>query len=693
MMKTMKHRSAGSRIAKVVASLAMVAGIGIAASSASSAAARPAATIVVGTQTLTACGTSPTAYCGDLSVPLNYADPTGPTIKIAYEWYPAESGGQAEGTVVPVEGGPGYGSVGSVQWGKDSTLGKGGYYYMYGHLLDNWNMLAVDLRGTGKSTPLNCPALQNFSGRASGSAFNAVVAACAATLNHRWKYANGKYVHASDLFTSVPAAADVAAVVRALEVPKIDLYGDSYGSFFAQVFANHYPQLIRSLILDSTYQTQQLNPWYKTSVRSMPSDFDNACSRSPACAAASKGPAWDDIEALAAALQKSKITGTVPGPKGALESVTMGAVGLVNLLNDAAGDPMVYRGLDAAARADLYENDPLPLLRLYAQRLAVDESYFNTPASSYSGLLYMAVSCLDYPQLFNMNDSETAREAQLTAAEAALPASTFAPFTTQEWLAQDQNTEAYTSCVAWPSPVDAEEPPTVGQPIVPKSMPVLIMGGEFDTWTPPSGVPQVMKQLGGDTRFVEFANGTHVEGEADQPCGSTIVQEFVAAPQTIQTMDASCAARVPPIDSVGIYPNSLSAATPLTAQSGNTGSMSDLQLGGAVVETVGDALARQLSIAAHFDHGIYGGTSTSLDTGTLIQLAGYALVPGVAVTGQMRVSTSLIKARVSVDVAGGGTATFLVQWQTTGAGALATVSGTYGGHEIVGTTYAPLQTP
>ena len=89
----------------------------------------------------------------------------------------------------------------------------------------------------------------------------------------------------------------------------------------------------------------------------------------------------------------------------------MGVVGLVNLLSDAAEDTNIYRELDASARALLEEDDPAPLLRLYAQRLAVDEAYFGEPVREYSVELYLATSCLDYPQLFDMNASPAVRAA------------------------------------------------------------------------------------------------------------------------------------------------------------------------------------------------------------------------------------------------------------------------------------------
>ncbi len=546
-------------------------------------------TLRVGTQTLTLCATVPQAYCGTLAVPLDYSSPAGPEISIDYRWYPASAAapGQAAGTVVPIEGGPGYPSIGSVAY--ESGGSPAGYNAMYGPLLAHWNMLAVDNRGTGGSTPLRCPALQDFSGETGDEAFEQTAAACAAALNHRWKYPDGAWVQASDLFTSAPAADDLAAVVAALQLPKVDLYGDSYGSFFAQVFASRFPQLVRSVILDSTYETVGLDPWYRSTIDSMPSAFDVACSRSSACASAASGPSWTRIEALAASLRAHPVAGVVPGPDGAPGKVSMGVIGLVNLLSDGAEDTNIYRELDASARALLEHDDPAALLRLYAQRLGVDEAYFGEPVREYSVELYLATSCLDYPQLFDMNASPTVRAQQLAGAEAALPGATFSPFSTVEWLAQDQNTEAYTACLDWPSPTVAQ-PPTSGRlPLFPASLPVLVLGGELDTWTPAAGVRTVLAEIGGHARFVELANSTHVVGEGDTACGSTLVQEFVADPQALDSLDAACASAVSPIHTVGVYATQLSEEPPLSASPGSTAPSADLRLAAAAVTTAGDA--------------------------------------------------------------------------------------------------------
>jgi pimeloyl-ACP methyl ester carboxylesterase len=614
-------------------------------------------------------------------VPLDYSAPGGPRIKIGYLWYPATSppNGVATGTVVPVEGGPGYPSIGSAKW----------YRIMYGPVLKSENLLIMDNRGTGRSALLNCPGLQNWTGQASGPSFNAVVAACAASLNHRWKNPNGTYVHASDLFNSAPAANDLAGIVNALGVPKIDLYGDSYGSFFAQTFSSRYPKLIHSVVLDSTYETQDLDPWYRSSLDNMPANYDNSCSRSPACAQATTTSAWSDIEALAVRLRQDPVTGDVPGPNGALEPVTMNVVGLVDLTNDGAGDPDIYRDLDAAARDLLTTGDPAALLRLYAERTAFQENYFETPAAAYSGELYQADSCLDYPQLYNMNDTPAVRATQLNKAIAALPAHTFSPFTTQEWLDQDQNTEAYTSCQVWPSPVDAV-PPTVGQPLLPPSIPVLILGGEFDTWTPPSDVPKVMAELGGHSRFIELANSTHVVGEDDTTCGDDLVQAFVEAPQALDSMNASCASQVPPIHSVGVYAESLAAVVPLHPGSGNSGSTDLLKLGAAAVATAGDAVSRFADITGTLDHGLHGGTAQAAHGGADFTLKGYTLIPGVAVSGTIKIKGNKVMAKLTTDTAAQGPASFDARWGVSGpTGALAHVNGSSNKRPIVGSTYAP----
>ena len=213
-------------------------------------------------------------------VPLDYASAASPRIRVGFRWLPAS--GHAAGTVLAVEGGPGFATTGT----------QGAYLAMMGPLKRTRNLLLVNLRGTGNSTVINCPGLEHAGSKQYGQRFNRLVAACGRQLNHTWHYRGGGWVHASDLFNTAYTARDVSGVLRALHLGRVDLYGDSYGSWFSQVFASRYPGQLRSVTLDSTYQVLGLDPWYTTTVVTARRAFAQACRLSAACTAATGGRQW-----------------------------------------------------------------------------------------------------------------------------------------------------------------------------------------------------------------------------------------------------------------------------------------------------------------------------------------------------------------------------------------------------------------
>ena len=167
--------------------------------------------------------------------------------------------------------------------------------------------------------------------------------------------------------------------------------------------------------------------------------------------------------ALATALRAHPVSGWTTGTDGARQHVTVDIRALVDLVNDAGYDYAQYRTLDAAGRALLENGDAQPLLRQWAQDLGWDDGDYSGPADAYADGVYYAVACTDYPQLFDMTATPAQRRAQLAKAVEALPASTFAPFSTAEWLQVNQYTEAYTACLDWPAPAH-DDPPLVRRP-------------------------------------------------------------------------------------------------------------------------------------------------------------------------------------------------------------------------------------
>ena len=62
---------------------------------------------------------------------------------------------------------------------------------------------------------------------------------------------------------------------------KVDVYGDSYGTFFTQVFAGRHPELVRTVVLDGAYPTYGESGWYPTQGPAVRRAFDLVCDRSP----------------------------------------------------------------------------------------------------------------------------------------------------------------------------------------------------------------------------------------------------------------------------------------------------------------------------------------------------------------------------------------------------------------------------
>ena len=550
--------------------------------------AAPARTLTVGTRHLTRChlGVGRPTWCGSLRVPLDYTDPMAPTIRVGFGWVP--SGRPSVGTQVAMEGGPGYPSTGTA----------GDYAAMYGGLLRDHDLLLVDARGTGRSTPLDCRRLQRLP--SPSPRFQSAVTSCGRQLNHTWRRSNGHWVHASDLFTTANSARDLARVLTALRLGKVDLYGDSYGTFFAQSFLARYPGRLRSVVLDSAYEARALDPWYRTTPQAARRAFDTVCRRAVGCA---PGSSWRRIGALARRLRGHPVSGRVPGTDAHRQRYTVDVTALVNIVNDAGYDTDPYRQLDAAARAYLRHRDPTPLLRLYAQDVGYDYSdYVRTPASYYSDGLYYAIACTDYPQLFDMHRRVAVRRHQLAARVARFPSRVFRPFTTREWTHVLGYTEAYRACVTWPRPRHRPDPPVPPGPMDRHHVPVLVLNGSLDSLTPAAGGAHVARQLGPSAHAYVAANNVHLVALTHAgACGSRVLRRFVRAPRG--PLRHGCLRSIPPIRAVPRFPDSLAQTRPASGSA----SLFTRRLASIAVAAAGDALIRFDYVDGYADAGLRGG--------------------------------------------------------------------------------------
>ena len=208
---------------------------------------------------------------------------------------------------------------------------------------------------------------------------------------------------------------------------------------------------------------------------------------------------------------------------------------LADLVQDSGSDPVILRETDASVRAAL-AGDDVPLLRLVAQEQAYNHGtesavYFNDP-------LYMAVSCTDYPQLFDMHASPRVRARQFARAVAAQPSAPFAPFTTAEWVTQSGYSQPYDVCLDWPSPTHTAPVEPAKPTVLPASVPILVIGGDVDDLTPLSDVRKFAPTLGRNVRVVDLHNTVHVTSEGDTflsvgaDCARSIIDRFTATAGT-----------------------------------------------------------------------------------------------------------------------------------------------------------------
>jgi pimeloyl-ACP methyl ester carboxylesterase len=633
--------------------------------------------LAVGRLLLDPCEDLDGAWCGTLRVPYDRADPAAGTIPINFEWYPAADA--AFGTIVAMEGGPGYPSTGSRDY----------YLELIGNLQGTRNLLLVDNRGTGSSGLVNCRPLQRWHLALGDAEFDRRLAACGEQLDTARPLPGGGFVHGSDLYGTANAARDLADVLGALETGPVDLYGDSYGSWFGQAFAARYPRLLRSLTLDATWPVLGTDPFYISTIETARIAFDLACRRSVACALAAPGSSMARIGALAERLRRAPVVGRTREPGSAPSTWRVDVGVLVALVNNAGSDAGVYRELDAAARAVLERRDGVPLLRLAAKSLYTDDG---GPVREWSAGQYTAVACTDYPQAFDMRAAPEVRRAQYRLAVDALPDDVYAPFTVQEWTTSP--VAEFDDCVNWPSPVRSDPPIAGRPPLVPPTLPVLVLSGGLDTLTPWTDGAVVAEQLGPSARWVKVENTIHVTALADPyGCASGLVRQFVRHPERLHSMDVSCASRIPGVRVVGDYPRRLAGATPATPGKGNRAGPAGLRLAAVGAAAVGDAIAQWWYLPGSRGHGLRGGWFTvEGDESVRLDLHKVRFVADTVVDGRAtwNTGTGQVSARVVVKGPGGVTAAVRMRWNDLTRRPRATLSGRTGaGNRLAATLPAP----
>jgi pimeloyl-ACP methyl ester carboxylesterase len=604
------------------------------------------------------------AVCGTLKRPRDPHHGIGGSIMIAYRLYRHTGPGAAAGTIVAQEGGPGLSSIRS----------HSSYQQLFAPLRRDHDLLMVDARGTGASGALDCPSVQRHSVRTPDD-----VGDCGRSLGR-----------AADYYGTRLAAEDMKAVLDALDIRIIDYYGDSYGTFFGQVFSALYPGVLRSVVLDGAYPVIGETPWYFHAGDVVRKGFNLACMRDPYCAGL-KGTALGRIRRLLDHIRTHPIAGRAPDGEGRLRDVVVDPSSMGLALYDGEQGPVNYRDLDAAIRAFFDHRDALPLLRLAAENVANEDP---TPVKGYSYGQFAAASCMDYQQIYDMRAPLARRAAERDAAiarEQRRHPDVYAPLTIAEFQTVPIDISVLNLCLEWPvrnPPYPPGLPIPDGAAFTPA--PTLVINGELDMLTTAAEGAIVAAQYPHGQQVV-IANSFHVDAIYDvDDCAQAIVRRFVA---TLSAGDTSCAANVKPVRLVPIFVRRAADAIPALPGAGNTATTRDLAIASAAVQTAGDAMARwNINYSGH-GSGLRGGRWRYTQPGAVARftLANVLWAEDLPVSGRLvwNQADGAVRATLAYVDPDGNPATLSATWNDRDNPAAASLSGTVAGRAIAAAMPAP----
>ena len=185
-----------------------------------------------------------TFQCGTTDVPISYDDPAGETLQLFL--VKATVGGQTDriGSLLVNPGGPG-------QSASDAAIQSA--LTLPTDVLNRFDIVGVDPRGAGLSTPVECISDQQKDElfAADPRATDAASLATAfAAVDAVAEGCSEKYAAALGAFSTVDSARDMDLVRQSLGDEQLTYLGYSYGTTLGSTYAELFPDRVRALVLD-----------------------------------------------------------------------------------------------------------------------------------------------------------------------------------------------------------------------------------------------------------------------------------------------------------------------------------------------------------------------------------------------------------------------------------------------------------
>jgi len=537
---------------------------------------------------LTSCGTTVGAECGEVVVPLDRTGGTPGSIPLHVEVLPAD--GTSRGVMFLLAGGPGQGSAGAFAL----TDPEGAKFARF--LFPGYTLVAFDNRGTGESGLIDCPGVQKTVPTSAEQAAS-LARDCADQIGPTRQF-----------YATRDHAEDIESVRTALGFGRIALYGVSYGTKLALAYALAHPSSVSRLVLDSVLPPALPDPYERNVIQSLPQTLRALCAGGRCRGITSDLAA--DAAVVANRFEAKPAVGKIVAPGGKVITKRMTGEDVIGVIIDTDLNPGLQAALPAAIHA-ARAGYTRPLLRLFD--LDIRTSVLTAKQLSFG--IFVATTCADGRFPWTPDTPPSDRPAVLSAAVAALPAGTYGPFGT--WSARLGS--AY-NCALWPTP--AGNTPLGSGPL--PDVPVLVFSGGLDFRTPTASAQAVTSLFPQGHLIVVPGTGHNVLNPLLQSlCPFEALQNWLSG----LGVPSSCP-RVPAFEDpiAGVprtSPKKVPAATAVD-----------------VARSVREAEATWLEIAFSTVNlsppGLYGGHITNTSTG--FRLTNYSAVPGVRVTGSLKLS-------------------------------------------------------
>ena len=319
--------------------------------------------------------------CARIDVPLDYANPTGPTISLSLSRTKATA--ERVGTLFVNPGGPG---------GSAADYAKAGPGIVDPAILEIYDVVGVDPRGVGGSAAVECLTDKQIDQLAaaditSDSPAREVEAIAAARLPARGCSKEPVAAHVS----TEDAARDLDIARAVVGDPVLNYLGKSYGSMLGITYAQLFPSTVGRMVLDGILPpdldliavTEGQAAAFEVAVR----NFVTYCLAQEECSlSGTPDAALGQLRTWLAGLDNQPLQG---GDRPLNEALASYAV--LSYLYFPPGD---YTSLRAGLYSAMHDGDPQPLLDLLDARTSrgPDGKYLDNSTDA-----FYAVTCLERP--------------------------------------------------------------------------------------------------------------------------------------------------------------------------------------------------------------------------------------------------------------------------------------------------------